>query len=199
MWPAQQDHILLGARGEGQVLLLREFQEHLSRMQLRPHLAQPFLPPLPQLPVTCPQGILFPPLSEFLSCGAVIRSSGASLLPPHDPRQLKGKELCLIHSYNHSLDKHLLCGPCSARPRGGWWALLIRSSWSSSGTVKVKCKDIQGQGGSWIIRKRRSRTACVTQRISLRKTTLFSRHSRGRKGGSEERKEGKVGRKGLFD
>lgn len=103
VWPAQQDHVLLWAGGRAGSVP-QTVPGTFSRMQLRPHLAQTFLPPLPQLPVTCPWGLLFPPRSEPLPLRAVISSSRASLPRPHDwATQRQG-----IVSYNHSLDKHLM-------------------------------------------------------------------------------------------
>lgn len=85
--------------GEGLVLLPQKVPEHFSRMQLRPHLAQPFLPPCLSYQNPGPGS-----LSSFLhqsplSRGeAVISCPGASLLLPCDPGQLKVKGLHLINS-----------------------------------------------------------------------------------------------------
>lgn len=91
-----------------------------------------------------------------------------------------------------TFDEHLLCAPCSARPRGGWWALLIRSSRSSAGTVKGEVQGHPRSRGQLDNQEEELQICLCDPENFSEETTLFSRHSRGRKGGSEEKKEGKV-------
>ena len=152
-----------------------------------------FLPSLPRWSLTC-LWAFSSSLSDPLLFQALMDSSQLSLPSPLDPEPLHSKELYLIHFYSLLLDKHLMSSysvPHSTQEKMRMMDSCHESSCSSRGAVKGWQGQGKGDGGAGQAQRGLQLHLCGPEDIS-EEATLFSSHSRSRKGWNEEKKEGRL-------